>query len=123
MIKVYFDGKCGLCSKEIRYYQKIAPSATFSWCDIANDPAPLAQLGIGQAEALRLLHAEDHEGQLHIGVAAFILIWKQLHFGWQLLAALAGLPIIRPLLEAVYWRFAAYRFARLSHCQIAAGRS
>ena len=123
MIKVYFDGKCGLCSKEIQYYQKIAPSATFSWCDIAHDPAPLAQLGIGQAEALRLLHAEDHEGQLHIGVAAFILIWKQLHFGWQLLAALAGLPIFKPLLEGVYQRFAAYRFARLSHCQIAAGRS
>ena len=123
MIKVYFDGKCGLCSKEIRYYQKIAPSAVFSWCDIAHDPAPLAPLGIGQAEALRLLHAEDDEGQLHIGVAAFILIWKQLHSGWRLLAALAGLPIIKPLLEGVYRRFATYRFARLSHCQIAAGRS
>ena len=123
VIHVYFDGKCGLCSKEIRYYQKISPSAVFSWCDIAHDPAPLAPLGIGQADALRLLHAKDADGQLHIGVAAFILIWKQLHFGWRLLAVLAGLPMIKPILEAGYRRFAAYRFARLSHCQIAAERS
>ena len=26
MIEVFFDGKCGLCSKEIAYYQSIAPS-------------------------------------------------------------------------------------------------
>ncbi|MEC9079196.1 MAG: DCC1-like thiol-disulfide oxidoreductase family protein, partial [Pseudomonadota bacterium] len=31
MITVFFDGKCGLCSREIRHYQKIAPAERFCW--------------------------------------------------------------------------------------------
>ena len=56
MIEVFFDGKCGLCSKEISYYQGIAPVGIFVWKDIANDPAPLQEHGITQADALRHLH-------------------------------------------------------------------
>ena len=44
MTIVYFDGKCGLCSKEIRYYQKIAPKGVFEWQDIAHDAGPLKAL-------------------------------------------------------------------------------
>ena len=29
MIEVFYDGKCGLCSKEISYYQGIAPVGIF----------------------------------------------------------------------------------------------
>ena len=123
MVTVYFDGKCGLCTKEIRYYQKIAPAVLFSWCDIAHDPSSLAPLGISQADALRWLHARDGDGKIHIGIDAFILIWQQLHIGWRALAILANLPILHPMLGWLYQRFAAYRFARLDHCQIAAGRS
>ena len=120
MTIVYFDGKCGLCSKEIRYYQKIAPKGVFQWQDIAHDAGPLKALNISQADALRLLHARDKTGKIHIGVDAFILIWNELSVGWRLLSVLASLPIIRPILRWVYRQFASYRFARLEHCQIAA---
>ena len=56
MIKVYFDGKCGLCSKEINYYQRIVPEGVFQWLDIATDPSLLEGLGISQREALKRLH-------------------------------------------------------------------
>ena len=120
MTIIYFDGKCGLCSKEIRYYQKIAPKGVFEWQDIAHDAAPLKPLNISQADALRLLHGKDNAGEIHIGVDAFILIWSKLSFGWRLLSVLASLPIICPILGWVYRKFASYRFARLEHCQIAA---
>ena len=55
MIEVFFDGKCGLCSKEIAYYQRIAPSGIFVWLDIATDASPLAAHQISQADALRYL--------------------------------------------------------------------
>ena len=116
---IYFDGKCGLCSKEIRYYQKIAPKGVFEWRDIAHDAAPLKPLNISQADALLFLHGKDKTGEIHIGVDAFILIWSDLSFGWRLLSVLASLPIIRPILVWVYSKFASYRFARLEHCQIA----
>lgn len=123
MKTVYFDGKCGLCSKEIRYYQKIAPKGVFVWQDIAHDPQALRPLGIVQADALLYLHARDTDGRIFIGVDAFILIWAQLSFGWRLASWMARLPIVHPLLNLAYKAFAHYRFSRLSHCQIAAGRT
>ena len=117
MITVYFDGKCGLCSKEIRYYQKIAPDGVFIWHDIATSPAPLATHGISQEAALRRLHATDSHDTLHIGVNAFILIWQQLRW-WSLLAFFMRLPLIRHLASIGYNWFADYRFTKLPHCQI-----
>ena len=38
MITVFYDGKCNLCSKEIKYYKSIAGENVFNWFDIANDP-------------------------------------------------------------------------------------
>lgn len=117
MISVYFDGKCGLCSKEIRYYQRIAPQGIFDWHDIATDPAPLAALHIDQEAALRALHARDKTGKIHQGVDAFILIWHQLGW-WRLLSYLLRLPVIHALSRVAYQRFADYRFRKLPHCQI-----
>ena len=118
MIEVFFDGKCGLCSKEIAYYQSIAPSGIFAWMDIATDASPLAAHQISQADALRHLHVRDSGGNWHIGAAAFLVIWQQLRY-WRFLAVLVGLPIIHQIAAMVYNRFANYRFAKLAHCQIA----
>ena len=71
MIEVFFDGKCGLCSKEIAYYQRIAPSGVFVWEDIATDSSPLAAHQISKSDALRYLHVRDAAGNWHIGAAAF----------------------------------------------------
>ena len=118
MIEVFFDGKCGLCSKGIAYYQSIAPSGIFAWMDIATDASPLAAHQISQADALRHLHVRDAAGDWHIGAAAFLVIWQQLRY-WRFLAVLVGLPIIRHIAAMVYNCFADYRFAKLAHCQIA----
>ena len=118
MIEVFFDGKCGLCSKEIAYYQSVAPSGIFVWMDIASDASPLATHHISQADALRHLHVRDAAGDWHIGAPAFLVIWHQLRY-WRVLAILVGLPIIRQVAAMVYNQFADYRFAKLAHCQIA----
>ena len=121
MINVYFDGKCGLCSKEIRYYQAIAPKGVFCWHDIATDPAPLADLAITQEAALRRLHATDANGRLFIGVAAFGLIWRAMRFwpmAWPVAGWLVRLPIVRHIASLAYNLFADYRFKKLPHCQI-----
>ena len=43
-IKVFYDGKCGLCSKEINYYKKISPDNLFEWYDIATNPKALKDI-------------------------------------------------------------------------------
>ena len=98
MLTVYYDGKCGLCRREIEYYKRLAPADRFVWLDIATDPAGLTTVDISQADALRRLHARDSSGTIYVGVAAFIAIWQvellalsgddyQQHFynHWQLL--------------------------------------
>lgn len=119
MITVFYDGKCSLCSKEIDYYRKIAPSGIFDWQDITKSQEKLKKENITLSEGLKLLHAKDHTGQMHIGVDAFILIWKQLK-RWRVLAVLVGLPIIKQFANVSYHIFANWRFKRLKHCKLAA---
>ena len=119
MITVFYDGKCGLCSREIAYYRRIAPENRFIWRDAARDPEALGAHGILQADALRLLHAQDDQGRLRVGVDAFITIWRALPW-WRRLAPIVAAPVIRPCADWLYRKFAAWRFSRLTHCQIAA---
>ena len=119
MITVFYDGKCGLCSKEINHYRKIEPSNIFNWQDITESNSELSKEGITLAEGLRLLRSKDSRGQIHVGVDAFILIWKQLT-RWRVLAFLVGLPIIRQIANTAYRAFANWRFKKFEHCQLAA---
>lgn len=119
MISVYYDGQCGVCSKEIRHYQNIAPSGVFDWVDTTENEERLDTLGVSLPDALQALHATDAEGRLYVGVDAFVLIWTQLP-RWRTLAFLVSLPLIHPMATFLYRHFADWRFRRLSHCQIAA---
>ena len=117
-IKVFYDGKCGLCSKEINYYKKIAPKNTFEWYDIATNQNDLKHINVSQYDALMYLHVLDKQSKLNIGVDAFISIWSQLKF-WNLLSILIKAPLIYSLAQLIYKIFAGYRFKKLVHCQIA----
>lgn len=114
MPRVFYDGKCPLCSREIEHYRRVAPAGTFEWLDISRDPAPLRALGVTAAQGLKALHAQDDDGQLHTAADALRLIWRPLQ-GWRWLAILTGLPGIRPFPGGVYRTFAAWRFRRLGY--------
>ncbi len=117
MITVFYDGKCSMCSREINHYRNIAPTGIFIWQDITQSSADLALEGVALSEGLRRLHAKDADGQLKVGVDAFILIWKQLK-RWRILGFFVALPIIRQVARVVYGLFADWRFKRLHHCQL-----
>lgn len=119
MITVFFDGKCGLCTREINYYRKIAPSGVFDWRDITGHTGDLEKHGISHVQALKQMRALDKDGQWHAGADAFILIWRQLS-KWRVLAAVVALPGIRQIANLVYRLWAEWRFKRLTHCQLAA---
>ena len=118
LIKVFYDGKCGLCSKEINYYKRIAPKNIFEWHDIASNPEKLKELQVSQYDALMYLHAIDQKSNLKIGVDAFILIWSHLKH-WKILSVLVRAPFIYSISKIIYKLFANYRFKKLSHCQMA----
>ena len=118
LTKVFYDGKCGLCSKEINYYKSIAPKNIFEWHDIASNPKKLKEIQVSQYDALMYLHATDQKSNLKIGVDAFILIWNNLKY-WKILSILVKIPIIYSVAKITYKLFANYRFKKLAHCQMA----
>lgn len=90
----------------------------FIWQDITQFPQALNDHDVSLAYALKYLHAKDKAGNLHIGVDAFILIWKNIK-QWKVLAAIVGTPVIKQLAQVCYRFFANWRFKKLTHCQIA----
>jgi predicted DCC family thiol-disulfide oxidoreductase YuxK len=116
MMTVFYDGACNLCAREIAHYQRIAPPGLVRWDDITQSPAALENEGITLAQGLKQLHVKDAEGKIHVGVDAFIILWKQLPY-WRLLGWLVALPVIRHGAGMLYRYFADWRFKRLAHCQ------
>lgn len=119
MIRIFYDGACGLCRREINHYRKVAPEGVFDWVDVMANPTALANEPMSLADALMELHAKDDNGVMHVGVDAFLLIWRNIP-SWRLVGTIAGFPPVTALMRAVYPVFARWRFARLAHCQVAA---
>ena len=118
MIKVFYDGKCNLCSSEINYYRRISPTGIFDWLDINLMHSDFVNTGIKVSDALKILHVIDNNNKLHLGVDAFIIIWKKLSY-WKILARIVSIPIIRQIVNITYRAFANWRFNRLTHCILA----
>ena len=117
-IKVYFDGNCGLCSKEINYYRRIDQKKKFEWVNIYIHDTDLNKLGITKSEALMELHALDENGKMYKGVDSFILIWRNLSFFWSILGILVSFYPIYLIAKFAYRKFAIQRFNKLGYCDI-----
>tara|TARA_B100000767_G_scaffold183431_1_gene171234 strand:- start:998 stop:1369 length:372 start_codon:yes stop_codon:yes gene_type:complete len=117
MISVFYDDKCSLCSREINFYKKIAPKAPLIWLGISTSSIELNNAKVKRIDALMFLHARDNDGMFHIGVDAFILIWRNLPY-FKYINYFISLPGIYQLANLIYAKFAKYRFKKLEHCQI-----
>jgi predicted DCC family thiol-disulfide oxidoreductase YuxK len=79
MIKVYFDGLCVVCSAEISHYKKMKGSENIDFIDITSNQFNSKKENLDPFLVHKELHAKDENGQLHIGVDAFSLIWSKLN--------------------------------------------
>ena len=118
MISVFYDGKCGMCRREIAHYQKIAEAGKFQWVDIARDKDALISFNIAQAEALLYLHALDQSNRVHVGIDAFVLIWNNLP-RWWILGLIFRNSVLKKFASKLYIIFAKKRFSKYTHCKIA----
>ena len=114
-LQVFYDSRCPLCSREIRYYQRLAPSATIEWVDIHR--AEAEPLPAPRDDLLKVIHGRTADGELVTGVAVFIGMWQRLPGVWPLLAGFVSLPGIRWLTAKLYATFARRRFNKL-YCEI-----
>ena len=108
-LTIFYDGACGVCSTEIRYYRSIADQRV-QFVDIAAVDFDAGEFGKTNDEFQRQLHARDAEGQYFTGVEAFRQLWDALPSPfYPLLSIFVGLPGIHLAARTGYSIFARSR--------------
>ena len=110
-LRVFYDGACPVCSREVAHYLRHDHQGKLLAIDISAgdfDPQPYR---IPLQSFLAELHAIDQAGTVYRGVAAFRAIW--LAFPevplYRLMAVLLQLPLINPCARLGYRLFARFR--------------
>ncbi len=116
MLTVFFDGKCGMCNREINFYRRIAKKGAFKWQDVTDSSMNFDNEQFSLEQSLKLFHVKDKDNKLFVGVDAFLIIWSKIPF-FKWLAKLGSLPVIYPILNKAYHAFAKWRFGRITYCK------
>jgi predicted DCC family thiol-disulfide oxidoreductase YuxK len=87
-VKVWFDGACPLCLREIALMRRLDKRGAITFVDVAAGADPSCP--IDRAALIARFHAEE-DGVVHSGAAAFAAMWR-------------AIPLLRPLGLAARWR-------------------
>ena len=92
-IKVFYDGKCNICKKEINFYSKIDKNKNFDWVNIHKNAKEIKNIGLSKEELLSVLHIQTQNGSIIKGVDAFGHMWSKFRYLKFLSIAIKFKPI------------------------------
>lgn len=101
MVKVWYDGACPLCLREIAVMRRLDRRGAITFVDASKGSDPSCP--VDRAQLLARFHAEE-DGVVHDGAAAFAAMWRAIPLLRPLGLAARWSPVLR-LLEAAYIRF------------------
>ncbi len=107
-LKIFFDGCCYLCSKEIEIYRRRNAAGYLEFVDISHPDFDPATYGVDSVAVNREFHVQNSQGEIVKGVPAFIEIWQILP-GWSVLAKVAANPLVNLIMRAGYVIFVKVR--------------
>ncbi len=113
-IKVFFDGGCPLCRREIDHYRGLRGAEQIEWVDITDSAAVLQEHELSLDQAMARFHVLDAQGNWQTGAYGFVEMWKQLPAMHWLARLLVGLHLV-PFTDWLYTHFARWRLAK--RCQ------
>lgn len=110
-LRVFYDGSCIVCAKEIEHYLRKDHGGKLVAVDISRpdfDPAP-SQISL--ADFMLQLHAIDQDGLIFKGVDSFWAIWQAFPSStiYGLMGRIIQLPLVNRLARIGYWLFARVR--------------
>ena len=100
-VKVWFDGACPLCLREIALMRRLDRRGAITFVDVAEGADPSCP--IDRSALLLRFHAEE-DGVIHSGAAAFAAMWRAIPLLRPLGLAARWSPVLA-VLEAAYLRF------------------
>jgi len=108
-LTIFYDGSCGVCSSEMKYYRSIADDR-ICFVNIASADFHAEKYGRTEKQFMEQLHVCDNKGRFFTGVEAFRKLWEELPSPfYPLLSTLFGLPFINFAAHTGYAVFARFR--------------
>lgn len=107
-IKVFYDGKCIVCVKEIDFYSRRDKENKIEFIDISLPSFDPVSEGIDPNQVQKVFHVKDLNNSLVTGVDAFIKIWEVLDI-FKPLAKAADSSLGRPFFNFGYKAFTKIR--------------
>ena len=103
-LKVFFDGSCPLCRREIKFYQRLTGSINCHWIDASTMNADEMPSSFTREGLLNRFHVEHPTEGLLSGALAFGMLWREV-FGWRWIYTIVKIPIVTLVCELVYRGF------------------
>jgi predicted DCC family thiol-disulfide oxidoreductase YuxK len=100
-LTVWYDGACPLCVREIALMRRLAPGEQVRFIDILEEPAACP---LSPEAMLARFHAQDRDGRMYSGAAAFAALWRVIPI-LRPFGLAARNPAILALLERAYTFF------------------
>ena len=100
-LRVFFDGACPLCRREIDWYRRRRGAQQIAWVDVSTVPGETVAPGLCTADALARFHVQLPDGEFVSGGRAFAELWARLP-GLRWAGCLFRTRWLVPLLEAGY---------------------
>ena len=101
-LKVFYDGSCPLCSREIALYQRQRGAETICWLNVADQTLTEGlPEGISRDQLMQRFHVQGANGEVQTGGDAFLQLWASLP-NFRLLAWLFSFPPLRWLVNQTY---------------------
>jgi predicted DCC family thiol-disulfide oxidoreductase YuxK len=117
--RLFFDGACPLCSREIAWLKRRDRAGNLRLEDISSSGFDPARYGLTREELDRVLHGIRCDGKVVRGMDAVREAYRSVGLGWLL--APTRLPGVKSLSDLLYGWFASNRHAlgRLlqRHCE------
>ena len=107
-LKVFYDGACPLCRREIDFYRRRRGADVVEWCDVSQTKRTSVAPGLDRDAALARFHVQRRDGSLVSGGDAFRALWMALPV-FRPFARVLGLPGLRTLVNVAYDRFLSLR--------------
>lgn len=107
-IKIYYDGLCHLCSREINHYRSQEGAENITFVDITDLNFNAATEGLDPIAIHREFHVRLEDGSVVVGVEAFLKIWSVLP-RYQYAEKIARRTPVKKTLEAGYFIFSRIR--------------
>ncbi len=113
---VFYNSACPICDAGIQQQKRRMKKCSVAWVDIHSHQDNVSQLNADIECVRQKLHVRDASGQIHIGLDAFICLWRDTP-GEHWKATLFSAPLIHGVFTLIYNVFAwgLYQINRKRH--------